>query len=487
MTRVRLLGLALLPLLMAWSALACAQTGNAANGKTTYTTWCVGCHNADPTKDAHGIINGAGDPNFILNEWSTVPQMEFLLQGALPDPVQSAADVAAYLATFTGGGGGQGSLQMPGSVGLGSQTVGTQGSAVVATITNVGSASVSVSSIGDGNGAEFPLVSQTCTTAAVAAGGTCQLSIAFTPAATGPRSATFTVTSNGTGSPQTFLTSGTGTAVVATAGQLQVQPTVGFGSQNVGSESAPEPLVIANSGGGAVTISSVASNDPGEFLVTSSSCSGSVAPGGNCVLNLAFSPISAGAHAATLTIVSNGLGSPQTVALSGTGAQAAGGGPTAQAVEYYYAAWNFYFETAFPAEIAALDGGAFGGVWQRTGQTFNVWPQSNAGTAATCRFFSTAFAPKSSHFYTPFAAECATLKTSADWQYEALAFYIALADANGLCGSGTIPLYRLYDNGMGGAPNHRYTTDPTIFNQMIAAGWVFEGNGNTKVFACVPQ
>ncbi len=487
MTRIRLFGLSLLPLLVAWSVIAHAQTGNAANGKTTYTTWCVGCHNADPTKDAHGIINGAGNPNFILNEWSIVPAMQFLLQGALPDPVQSAADVAAYLATFTGGGGGQGNLQVPGSVSLGSQTVGTQSSAFAVTITNVGSASVTVSSIGDGNGAEFPMVSQSCTTAAVAAGGSCQVSIAFVPATTGARSSTFTVTSNGTGSPQTFVASGTGTNVVAAPGQLQMQPAINFGSQNVGSTGNPEPLVIANSGGSAVTLNSVASSDPAEFLITSSSCAGSVAPGSNCVLNVAFSPISAGAHAATITVVSNGLGSPQMIALSGTGAQPAGGGPTVQAVEYYYAAWNFYFETAFPAEIAALDGGAFGGVWQRTGQTFNVWPQSNPAAAPTCRFFSTAFTPKSSHFYTPFAAECASLKAGADWQYEAIAFYIALADGNGLCASGTIPLYRLYNNGMGGAPNHRYTTSPTIFNQMLAAGWLFEGNGNTKVFACVPQ
>lgn len=159
---------------------------------------------------------------------------------------------------------------------------------------------------------------------------------------------------------------------------------------------------------------------------------------------------------------------------------------TAVAVEYYYAAWNFYFETAFPDEIAALDGGAFGGVWRRTGQTFMVWPQSNAYASPTCRFFSTAFSPKSSHFYTPFASECAAVKVNAAWQYEAIAFYIQLADANGLCYGGTIPLYRLYNNGMGGAPNHRYTTSVTIFNQMVAAGWIFEGNGNTKVFACVP-
>lgn len=34
---------------------------------------------------------------------------------------------------------------------------------------------------------------------------------------------------------------------------------------------------------------------------------------------------------------------------------------TATVVEYYYAAWDYYFVTAFPDEIAVLDGGAFGG------------------------------------------------------------------------------------------------------------------------------
>jgi hypothetical protein len=160
----------------------------------------------------------------------------------------------------------------------------------------------------------------------------------------------------------------------------------------------------------------------------------------------------------------------------------------AQAVEYYYADWNFYFETAFPAEIAALDGGAFGGAWKRTGETFTVWPSAlNAAALPTCRFFSTIFAPKSSHFYTPFAAECAGLKAGNAWQYEGIAFYLALADANGNCPAGTVSLYRAYNNGMGGAPNHRYTTSLDILNQMIGAGWTFEGNGNTKVFACVPQ
>jgi hypothetical protein len=157
-----------------------------------------------------------------------------------------------------------------------------------------------------------------------------------------------------------------------------------------------------------------------------------------------------------------------------------------QAVEYYYADWDYYFETSFPDEQAVLDGGAFGGVWKRTGQKFNVWTKGSATTPGACRFFSTSFAPKSSHFYTPSPEECASVKVNPDWQFEAIAFYVRLMDADGNCQGGTIPLYRLYNNGMGGAPNHRYTTDINIFNQMTALGWVFEGNGNTKTFACVP-
>lgn len=156
------------------------------------------------------------------------------------------------------------------------------------------------------------------------------------------------------------------------------------------------------------------------------------------------------------------------------------------AVEYYYGAWNNYFVTSFPDEIAVLDAGAFGGVWKRTGQTFNVWAGPTSGALATCRFFSTTFAPKSSHFYTPYETECSGLMSNPNWQFEATAFYVQLPDANGKCPAGTVVLYRLYNNGMGGSPNHRFITSASQFNQMRAAGWTFEGNGITGAFACVP-
>lgn len=86
-----------------WSGATMAQTGNVASGKSTYTSWCILCHNANPLVDAHGIINGADNPNFILNTWRSDPNMQFLLLGALPNPAQTAADVAAYLGSLLGG------------------------------------------------------------------------------------------------------------------------------------------------------------------------------------------------------------------------------------------------------------------------------------------------------------------------------------------------------------------------------------------------
>ncbi len=167
----------------------------------------------------------------------------------------------------------------------------------------------------------------------------------------------------------------------------------------------------------------------------------------------------------------------------------ASGPTTTPAVEYYYAAWDSYFVTSFTDEIALLDSGASNGNWKRTGQTFNVWPQSTSTSSPTCRFFTTPsiYMTKSSHFYTPFPAECDTVKQSPEWEFESTAFYIQLANADGTCSGGTLPLYRAYNNGMGGVPNHRYTTSLTILNQMVAAGWVFEGYASTMVFACVPQ
>ena len=155
------------------------------------------------------------------------------------------------------------------------------------------------------------------------------------------------------------------------------------------------------------------------------------------------------------------------------------------AIEYRHAEWDHYFVTASTDEIAKLDAGVFVG-WARTGESFKVLPLDTVGTASVCRFFSVSFAPKSSHFYTPSASECATVKQNPDWEFEAEVFAVGLPDADGHCANGALPLYRLYNDGQGGAPNHRYTTNAATRAAMLAQGWISEGTGDLGVIACVP-
>src|SRR6185369_12413799 len=64
--------------------------------------------------------------------------------------------------------------------------------------------------------------------------------------------------------------------------------------------------------------------------------------------------------------------------------------------------------------------------------------------------------------------------------------YLQPADASGTSPVDTNPLYRLYNNGMGGAPNHRYTSSRATVDAMHARGWTSEGNGPDITFACLP-
>jgi hypothetical protein len=173
------------------------------------------------------------------------------------------------------------------------------------------------------------------------------------------------------------------------------------------------------------------------------------------------------------------------VIAAGVLAASVAAGAAATAVEFYHAGYGHYFVTASPQEIAALDIGSPAG-WRRTGQSFNVLELNAAGSVNVCRFWSgQTFAPKSSHFYTPFDWECAIVKGNRDWQYEDVVFALKLSDAAGSCAGGFLPLYRLYNDGKSGAPNHRYTTSLTIRSEMLAQGWTAEGAG-IGVIGCVP-
>jgi mono/diheme cytochrome c family protein len=157
---------------------------------------------------------------------------------------------------------------------------------------------------------------------------------------------------------------------------------------------------------------------------------------------------------------------------------------TAQAIEYYHAVFDHFFVTTVADEITKLDNGTFAG-WQRTGLSFTVYKAATVGTSPVCRFFSTAFAPKSSHFYTASPAECTAVKANPNWTFEGEVFWVDTPEDNGTCDPDEIPVYRVYNDGQGAAPNHRLTTSQPLIAEMVTKGWVPEGFG-VGVTMCVP-
>ncbi len=160
---------------------------------------------------------------------------------------------------------------------------------------------------------DFSVSASTCG-ATLGAGATCLVSVVFTPAASGLRTGTLSVTDD-VGTQTTALT-GTGLAPATdTVNPLSLT----FATQLIGTTSAAQQVSITNSGDVALTGVS-AGIGSGPFVV-SGAC-GTVAARSTCVLSVVFAPTLTGAASGTLT-VSDGLGT-QTVTLSGTGVAPAG-------------------------------------------------------------------------------------------------------------------------------------------------------------------
>jgi len=203
----------------------------------------------------------------------------------------------------------------PTSLAFGGQLVGTTSAAQTATLSNTGNAALSISLALTGSNASDFAQTNTCGSS-VAAGSNCTISVTFTPAASGSRTASVSITDNASGSPQTVSLSGTGTATLAS-----LSPTsLSFGNQSVGTTSTVQTLTLSNTGNAALSITSLAlTGTNASDFAQSNTCGSSLAAGANCTIAVMFTPSVTGTEAASLSISDNSSGSPQTVSLSGAG------------------------------------------------------------------------------------------------------------------------------------------------------------------------
>jgi hypothetical protein len=209
----------------------------------------------------------------------------------------------------------------PTSLAFGSQAQNTTSAPQPVVITNVGAATVTITSIaastnfGETNACPTTLASGTGT------GSSCTVNVTFAPTATGALtgSVTVTYTSTGSATPQTTTISLTGTGTAATGGTISISPTaLTFASQAVGTTSATQTVTVNNTGNTTVTFTSIAMS--GDFAgATLAQCPSIAADAAPCTFQLSFKPTAAGTRTGAITLTDNATGSPQTVTLTGTG------------------------------------------------------------------------------------------------------------------------------------------------------------------------
>lgn len=190
------------------------------------------------------------------------------------------------------------------------QLINTTSKPQTATLTNTGNVDVMISSISTA----VPFTQTNNCPSDLPVGKACQIKVSFTPLTEGMANGTLSVTDNAQGSPQTVSLSGTGMVV-------KLSPIgINFGNQNVGTTSNPVPVTLTNEGTDTLNISkiTIGGTDAGDFAQTNN-CGSSVPPLGQCTIQVTFTPLQKGQRSATLEVYDDGGGSPQTVALTGTG------------------------------------------------------------------------------------------------------------------------------------------------------------------------
>jgi hypothetical protein len=289
-------------------------TSISANGESNGVLWMLTADSGYSTLRAYDVTNLSGEL-YDSDQAGSRDSLDATAHFALP----MIANGRVYVGTQTqlvayGLLGTAPSVTLsPGTLTFANQNLNTTSAAQVLTVTNNGTASLSVNSVNlTGDFAQ----TNTCTTS-IAAGAGCTINVTFTPTAIGTRTGTLSITDNGAGSPQTVTLSGTGST--AAPGVSLTPSSVTFTSQAVNTTSSAQNVTLTNSGTASLAITQIAAS--GDFAQTNT-CGASVAAAAHCTISVTFSPTARGTHSGSVTITDNAPGSPHTISLSGTGAAA---------------------------------------------------------------------------------------------------------------------------------------------------------------------
>jgi hypothetical protein len=298
------------------------------NGDGTFTSAGgvnLGTNQGNLSVPLLGDFNGDGKLDVAL---SIANQSIGLLlgngDGTFQNPIQIAADPATTVAM--GDFSNDGKLDLvgtylylqipanlsPASLNFGSQNVGTKSTPQNVTLLNVGSSSLPITSINIGGSDPNDFSQTNHCPSSLPLGTSCPIAVVFQPQAGGQRSATLNVTYQGPGSPQSVPLSGVGAISTVTL----TPANLAFPVQLVGTTSSAQTATLTNTGTVPVNIANISTTGP---FTESNNCPASLPVKQNCQIQIKFAPIQSGPATGKLSVTDDASGSPQTVALSGTG------------------------------------------------------------------------------------------------------------------------------------------------------------------------
>jgi uncharacterized repeat protein (TIGR03803 family) len=189
------------------------------------------------------------------------------------------------------------------------QVVNTTSNAKTITLTNTGTIPLvfnNVATTGD-----FAVSANTCG-ATLAVGMKCRISVVFTPTQLGPLTGTLTIADNAANSPQTVALSGSSVLPVTLTPASATYP-----KRTVGTTSPPKTFALTNYQ--TVNLNNITIGVTGDFAVSATTCTSSLAPKGKCRISVTFTPQATGTRIGQLKVSDNVSNSPQTSNLTGTG------------------------------------------------------------------------------------------------------------------------------------------------------------------------
>ncbi|HWZ46051.1 MAG TPA: choice-of-anchor D domain-containing protein [Candidatus Saccharimonadales bacterium] len=205
-------------------------------------------------------------------------------------------------------------MATPSSLNFGAQQTGTTSSPVTVTISNIGGQDLVVSGVSPSPG-QFVVTDPVPVT--VPTGKQIDFHVTFKPTATQPYSGSLRFTTNAAGSTPVAL-SGTGVSAPGTPPQVNMSPaSLAFGAQALNITSVAQAVTVTNTGGSNLLINGVTSA-PSQFTVSGPSAA-TIAPGGNAVYNITFTPQLAQLYSGTLTFNTNASAVSSTVPQVGNG------------------------------------------------------------------------------------------------------------------------------------------------------------------------